>query len=324
MTAVFANLYFVDADGGAPGAWSLIDTGLAHFAGRVCHAAEEHYGQGARPASIILTHGHFDHAGSALELAREWDVPVYAHRLELPYLTGKSDYPPQDPTVGGALAFLSRFFPHTGYDFGDRVQTLPADGSVPGLPGWRALHTPGHTAGHVALFRESNRVLLAGDALATENQDSWLGMMTHRQEFRRPPAPFTTDWIAARRSIELLASLDPSAVGAGHGIPMTGPGVPEEFRRFAANFRPPRKGRYVREPARADEGGVVGLPPPVPDPLPKVVAGVGLALAAGGLVAAAVRRGGGGGAGRAKKGRSATGAITSGTRRRLTAGRNRA
>ncbi len=324
MTAVFANLYFVDAGGDAPGAWALVDTGLAHFAGRVRSAALEKYGAGARPASIILTHGHFDHAGSALELAHEWDVPVYAHRLELPYLTGRSDYPPQDPTVGGALAFVSRFFPHTGYDLGDRVQPLPEDGRVPGLPGWLALHTPGHTAGHVSLFREPDGVLLAGDALATENQDSWIGMMTHKQEFRRPPAPFTTDWQAARRSIEALAGLNPTAVGAGHGRPMTGPRVAEEFRAFAANFRPPRKGRYFREPARADERGVISLPPPVPDPLPKVLAGVGLALAAGGLVAAAVRRGGAGGEGRTKKGRTEPATGTPGIRRRPAAGRNRA
>ncbi len=323
VTAVFANLYFVDAGEGRPGVWVLVDAGLARFAGRVRRAAEERYGKGTRPASIILTHGHFDHAGSALELAREWGVPVYAHRLEMPYLTGRSDYPPQDPTVGGALAFLSRFFPHSGYAFGDRVLALPADGSVPGLPGWRALHTPGHTAGHVSLFRESDRVLLAGDALATENQDSWVGMMTHKQEFRRPPAPFTTDWVAARRSIELLSELEPSAVGAGHGIPMTGPRVAEEFRAFAANFRPPRQGRYVCEPASADETGVVALPPPVPDPLPKVLAGVGLALAAGGLVTAAVRRGGVVGEGRTKNGRTAPAAGTKGVHRGLAAGRNR-
>jgi glyoxylase-like metal-dependent hydrolase (beta-lactamase superfamily II) len=197
----------------------------------------------------------------------------------VPYLTGKSDYPPQDPTVGGALAFLSRFFPHSGYDFGERIEMLPEDGSVQGLPNWRVLHTPGHTAGHVSLFREEDRVLLAGDALATENQDSWVGMMTHKQVLRRPPAPFTTDWIAARRSIELLAGLNPSTVGAGHGIPMKG--IAEEFQRFAANFTPPRQGRYVNEPARADEQGVLELPPPVPDPLPKVAAGVGIAALLG-------------------------------------------
>lgn len=119
-------------------------------------------------------------------------------------------------------------------------------------------------------------------------------------------------------------SIEDQPVGAGHGIPMTGPRVAEEFRAFAANFRPPRKGRYVRESARADETGVVALPPPVPDPLPKVLAGVGLALAAGGLVTAAVRRGGTVGAGRTKNGRTAPATVTKGVHRCLAAGRNRA
>jgi len=106
--------------------------------------------------------------------------------LEVPYLTGRSDYPPQDPTVGGALAFASRLFPHTGIDLRGRAQALPADGSVPGMPGWRWLHTPGHTAGHVSLFREGDRVLLAGDAFAAMDQDSVRGMLTRRQEVSRP------------------------------------------------------------------------------------------------------------------------------------------
>ncbi|MBA2734245.1 MAG: MBL fold metallo-hydrolase [Acidobacteria bacterium] len=288
-TAVFANVYFVDAVADGERAWALVDTGLSGFAGRIRQAAEERYGQGTRPRAILLTHGHFDHAGSALDLSKHWDVPIYAHRLEMPYLTGKSDYPPQDPTVGGALAFLSRFFPHSGYDFKDRVQLLPEDGSVPGLPGWRAIHTPGHTAGHAAFFDEGKRVLLAGDALATENQDSWIGMMTHKQELRRPPAPFTTDWVSARRSIEMLAELNPLAISAGHGIPMTGAGVAEKLRNFAANFSPPRKGRYVNSPARADESGVVELPPPVSDPLPKVAAGLGVAALAGAAVMVSMR-----------------------------------
>jgi glyoxylase-like metal-dependent hydrolase (beta-lactamase superfamily II) len=63
MTAVFANLYCVDVGGDSPGAWALVDTGLAHFAARVRSAARGKYGEGARPASTILTHGHFDHAG---------------------------------------------------------------------------------------------------------------------------------------------------------------------------------------------------------------------------------------------------------------------
>ncbi len=281
LTTVFVNLYFIAAEDGS---WTLVDTGLSLQAWRVRAAAAAQFGHDARPSAIILTHGHFDHAGNALALAREWNVPIYAHELEMPYLTGKSDYPPQDPTVGGALAQMSRLFPHSGYDFGNRVQALPTDGSVPGLPEWRYLHTPGHSAGHVSLFRERDRVLIAADALATVNQESPVTLVTLKKELRQPPAPFTTDWEAARDSINCLAALRPNVIAAGHGLPITEMAA-DQLERFARDFTPPAHGRYIPEPARTDETGVVRLPPPVPDPIPKVVAGAALVIAAGLLFA---------------------------------------
>lgn len=288
-TVVFVNVYFVGV-GEAAGekSWVLIDTGLPKSSAWTRRVAEGFFGANTRPRAIILTHGHFDHAGSARDLADEWNVPIYAHRLEMPYLTGKSDYPPQDPTIGGALAQMSRLFPHGGYDFGGRVRELPDDGTVPEMPGWRWLHTPGHTAGHISLFREADRVLIAGDALATVNQESAVKMLiTQERELRQPPAPFTTDWNASRRSIERLAELQPSVIAAGHGLPIT-QNAADRLRSFAATFAPPPKGRYVNQPARADERGVIALPPPVPDPVPKIAAGV--ALAAGGATLFALLR----------------------------------
>ncbi|CAN5665685.1 MBL fold metallo-hydrolase [soil metagenome] len=277
LTTVFVNLYMV----GAPdGPWILLDTGLPKTDALTLRVVEKRYGTGARPEAIILTHGHFDHAGSAGALADQWNVPIYAHPLELPYLTGRSDYPPQDPTMGGAIAFLSRFFPHTGYDFGTRVRPLPEDGSVPGMPDWRWIHTPGHTPGHVSLFREADRTLLAGDAFTTMDLDSWLANVTEEREIHQPPAPLTTDWDVARRSVERLADLEPATVAAGHGIPMAGPRGAARLRRFAEHFNPPQRGRYVGQPARADEGGVTYLPPPVPDPLPRRAAVAATAAAA--------------------------------------------
>src|SRR5690606_25960155 len=116
----------------------------------------------------ILTHGHFDHVGGIEQLVQEWEVPVYAHPMELPYLTGKSSYPPGDPAVGGgAIAMLSPLYPRGPIDLGPHVQPLPEDGSVPGMAGWRWIATPGHSPGHVALFRDADRTLIAGDALVT-------------------------------------------------------------------------------------------------------------------------------------------------------------
>lgn len=48
-----------------------------------------------KPKAIILTHAHFDHIGSIIELVEKWKIPVYAHPLELPYVTGKKIIPHQ-------------------------------------------------------------------------------------------------------------------------------------------------------------------------------------------------------------------------------------
>ncbi|MBA3672996.1 MAG: MBL fold metallo-hydrolase [Gemmatimonadaceae bacterium] len=274
---VFVNLYFVGARGEP---WVLVDSGLPHAAGRVMQHAAARYGPKSRPEAIILTHGHFDHAGNALELARAWSVPVYAHPLEHPYLTDQSDYPPSDPTVGGALGLMSRAFPSSRQDLGDRLHPLPSDGSVPGAPGWRWLHTPGHTAGHVSLFRDADRFLIAGDALATVNQDSPLSMLNLRDELSVPPAPLTTDWEAGRTSVEQLAALRPRSVAAGHGRPVQGERIADDLAHFSATFAPPRGGRYSARPAITNEHGLVSVPPPVADALPAK-------LLVGGLMAGA-------------------------------------
>ncbi len=293
LRTMIANLFFYGRQGAPSRSWVLIDAGLPGSAAWILGAVEERFGPRSRPAAIVLTHGHFDHVGALHTLLEQWDVPVYAHRLELPYLTGRSAYPPPDPSVGGgAVAALSRFYPRGPYNFGDRIQPLPADGSVPGMPGWRWIHTPGHTPGHVSFFRDSDRTLIAGDAFVTTKQESAIAALTQRPEIHGPPAYFTPDWYSARRSVEHLAALEPWRVATGHGPPMEGVEMLEGLRRLARDFdrlAVPVRGRYVRQPAVADESGVVSLPPPVPDPLPRLILGVGLALVAGAVFRRATR-----------------------------------
>ncbi len=274
-----SNVYLVGEPGG--GSWAIVDTGVPGHFDAIKSAAARVYGDDAKPAAIILTHSHFDHYGSALDLATYYDVPVHAHRLERPYLTGQTLHPPADPTVGGFFAFVSRFLPDSGTDLEGLYQELPADGSVPGLPDWRYIETPGHTVGHVSLFRDSDRTLLAGDAVITVDADRFKDMATRRQKISRPPSPVTYDWAAVRASVNTLAALRPAIIATGHGIPMSGPPVAETLRTFAESFSQPLHGRYIPEPARYDdEGNVEYLPPPAPDRLPLVAAGVAVAALA--------------------------------------------
>jgi glyoxylase-like metal-dependent hydrolase (beta-lactamase superfamily II) len=265
LRIAFVNVYFVGQPGvdGAP--WVLVDAGLAMGAAQILEIAGERFGEDRRPAAIVLTHGHFDHVGALEPLLAVWDVPVYAHALELPYLTGRADYPPPDPTVGrGLMARLSPMFPERGIDLGDRVRALPAR-EAPGMTGWQWIHTPGHSPGHVSFFRDSDRVLIAGDAVTTTKQESVFAVATQKQELNGPPAYFTIDWEKARRSVSTLASLQPAIVASGHGQPMCGETMPDALADLARDFdrrAKPKQGRYVNAPAQADETGVVALPPP--------------------------------------------------------------
>ena len=270
--------------------WVLVDAGLNGFARTITSAAREFIGSSRAPDAIVLTHGHFDHVGSLEALLQQWPVPVYAHRLERPYLNGESAYPPPDPLVGGgAMALLSRLYPRGPIDIGNQLNVLPDDGGVPMMPGWKYVFTPGHTAGHVSLFREADRTLIAGDAVVTTKQESALAVMAQREEMHGPPAYFTQDWRESAQSVRTLAALDPEVLATGHGIVLRGAQMRESLRSLAEGFERievPRYGRYAKEPAVTDEHGIVRLPP---DPFPMVAAGLAAAAVAVGLMSQAGR-----------------------------------
>lgn len=274
LRTLMVNVFIV-RDGGS---WFLVDAGLGGYAESIKRAAREFVGSEAPPAAIVLTHGHFDHVGSLGPLLGTWDVPVYAHPLERPYLTGRSPYPPPDPLVGrGAMALMSRLYPRGPIDISDRLQPLPDDGVIPGAPSWRWIFTPGHSPGHISLFRPGDRTLIAGDAVTTTKQESMIAVATQRREIHGPPAYFTQDWRAAGDSVGRIAALDPEILATGHGEPLAGSEMRRALRALAARFDDreiPAIGRYSREPAVTDERGIVRLPP---DPLPKVMAGAALA-----------------------------------------------
>ena len=278
MKDVFVNFYMVQDS--STNNWVLIDTGLKWSVGKIKGMASMLFGENP-PSCIVLTHGHFDHVGSVKRLADLWNVPVYAHYLEMPYLTGKSSYPPPDSTVeGGMMAKMSFAYPKGPIDLKERVHTLPDNGQVPGLPEWRFFHTPGHAPGHISLYRESDGVLLAGDAVVTTKAESALSVMMQTKKLSGPPKYFTPDWQSAAWSVEQLAALEPEVLATGHGRPMSGEKMRNSLHNLAKTFHRtavPIQGRYTYEPALTDESGIVYVPPRAPYSTASVVKVLGVA-----------------------------------------------
>lgn len=248
------NVVCVGAPGrrgdGARAGWTLVDAGVPGSRRAILGAVMRRFGEDP-PEAIVLTHAHFDHVGALPELLERWDVPLYAHQLEHPYLDGRRSYPPPDPTVGGgAMAALSPLYPKGPIDVRRWLRPLPADGTVPTMPDWRWIHTPGHTPGHVALWRARDKTLLSGDAFITTDQESAYAVAVQRPEIHGPPAYFTPDWDGAEESVRRLAELRPERVVSGHGPPLAGPEMRAGLEELAHRFRQiavPEHGRYVME-----------------------------------------------------------------------------
>jgi glyoxylase-like metal-dependent hydrolase (beta-lactamase superfamily II) len=263
MKDVFVNVFLIQGTDNTR--FVLVDTGLKSSALKIKKMIDAVIGKGEVPSCIIMTHGHFDHRGSVQQLADEWNIPVYCHHMEVPYLSGKASYPPADPTVGGGMMTYSSFlYPKGPIDIQDHLQELPESGSVPGLPGWRWVHTPGHTPGHISLFRNSDGVLIAGDAVVTTKQESAYSVLTQAEVVSGPPKYFTPDWGAAARSVRELAALEPNVLATGHGHSFYGDEARKALHKLSRNFWEmgmPQKGRYITEPALFNEEGPTYVPP---------------------------------------------------------------
>ncbi|MBX6316210.1 MAG: MBL fold metallo-hydrolase, partial [Isosphaeraceae bacterium] len=93
--------------------------------------------------------------------------------------------------------------------------------------GFRVVETPGHCAGHISFWRESDRALILGDLLANIN---WF---TGLPGLREPPTIFSIDPALNRQSLRKVAALEPALICFGHGPPLRDP---KKFRDFVARL----------------------------------------------------------------------------------------
>jgi glyoxylase-like metal-dependent hydrolase (beta-lactamase superfamily II) len=238
------NIYFVQT----ASSWVLVDTATAGQGGRIQQAAETLFGAGARPTAILLTHVHPDHAGSALELARGWDCPVYLHPDEMELATARNlatvaRY--ANPLDRRIILPLLRLFPKHWIEsmleresLKEVVRTFEAEAPPPGLPEWTSITTPGHSPGHTVFFRRRDRVLIAGDALLTVDAGSIGGILSWILRPNQPlvcAPPWYTNWDRNQMiaSASAVVRLQPQVLATGHGRPLSGDAAAAKLDAFA-------------------------------------------------------------------------------------------
>ncbi|MFJ4295153.1 MBL fold metallo-hydrolase [Curtobacterium sp. NPDC089689] len=175
---------------------------------------------GYSPAAVealLLTHGHFDHVGTAGRMRREWGTPVYVHPGDRELAAHPYSYRPQTNRFGfvalhpGGLAPLGRMLLAGAAWVSGVADTLPLESraEVPGSP-W-IIETPGHTDGHVALHFADRDAVIVGDALVT--LDPYTGGIGPRVV---APAA-TADVPEAVASLDRLVDTEAAHVLPGHG-----------------------------------------------------------------------------------------------------------
>ena len=177
----------------------LVDAGTRHSGRRIFRQIGGH-----KVRSHALTHAHPDHQGASKEVCERLGIELWcgerdADAMETGNL-GQKKHPLNTLIMkmwGGPPHPVARRLRE-----GDEVA------------GFRVLDVPGHSPGHVAYWRESDRVLIAGDVLNGQN------LLTAIPGLHEPPAAFTTDPAQNRESARRLAALEPALVVFGHGPPM--------------------------------------------------------------------------------------------------------
>ena len=185
----------------------LIDAGTRRARRRILRELGDR-----RLAAHALTHAHPDHQGSSHAICEHYGIPLWC---------GRHDVPPMEHAGGIALA--NPQVPTWLAHIQERLWAGPphpvarALGEGDEVVGFTVLETPGHTRGHISLWREADRVLIVGDVLVNARP------LTGVPGLHEPPGLATVDRERNRSSARRLAALEPRLACFGHGPPLRDP-----------------------------------------------------------------------------------------------------
>jgi glyoxylase-like metal-dependent hydrolase (beta-lactamase superfamily II) len=215
----------VDGGIGTEPAWEALDAGVREAAGGWSAVAVH-----------VLTHMHMDHVGLAARVREASGAPVLMGRLDAERMAHAAAHPEEEAEYRRGL-FTRCGAPAEWVGLVEQGHararaaappvtvdgTLDGDeGEVTGAAGWRFAWTPGHTAGHVSLFRPEDRIVIAGDAV--------LPRITPTLGVNRQRTDPVGDYVEA---LARLQALRPALVLPGHGDPLEGGARMGELRDAA-------------------------------------------------------------------------------------------
>lgn len=190
----------------------LVDAGIRSSSNKILNALK-HY----TITKHILTHAHADHQGASSIVCEKLNIPLFTSVIEKENAeSGKviHDYPNNKHLIA---KLQQRYWAGSGH----KVSHLLREGDEVGS--FTVIETPGHSKGHISLFREKDGVLIVGDTLVNMN------LLTTISGLHEPPGLFTTDRIENRKSINKLFNLKPKTLCFGHGPVLYDKG---EFEKF--------------------------------------------------------------------------------------------
>ncbi len=203
-----------------PGGPTLIDTGMPGSWSQLVGDLAAH---GVKPGDlkrIIVTHADFDHIGCLKALKAQSPALVACHTVEAVYVRGEKSKPANPSVLGYVVHPLMAGFQRR-YDLGVwQLDELVVEGHV--FPeGFTALHTPGHSPGHMSLLHKQAGILITGDALSN-----------HKGKLSLPMVLATPNMGMAVESIRKLGGLTYETACFGHGPPIVG-GASQAIAAFA-------------------------------------------------------------------------------------------
>lgn len=193
----------------------LIDAGGKPDTGKIVKAARDH-----GVTTHALTHAHPDHQGASHAVCEQLGVPFLVPERDVEVAENPELMLTRQPAKA-LNKLMYKMFAGPGH----KVDQVLREGDEVG--GFSVLETPGHSAGHVVFWRESDRVLIAGDVVNTMHP------FTMKRGVREPLDTFTPDPAENRRSIKRIAELEPALLLVGHGPPVRDP---QKLKELAARL----------------------------------------------------------------------------------------